>query len=388
MSTTRSSRYQEGSIDRVKRAKGPDVWVYRWRELQAYGRRVQRKKTIGSVEEFPREVDVKREVENLRSEINSKQDTIGKTTVGDTWGHFQANELHDPDVGRSPTTINGYLDYFPRHILPMWKNVPLDDVKSVAVEKWLRSLDLANGTKTKIRNHFSCLFSHAIRHELYTKLNPIASVRQSGLRQKDPEILTLDELRSLISHIENEAARVMVAIACTTALRRSEIRGLQFGDLDFDRRWINLKRGVIHNLITKLKTNASRKGIPMTDDLAELLQHWRTQTPYPGDGDWVFASPQREGKWPLNPAPTMIYWVQPAATKAGITKRINWHTFRHSVGSILGQSGEQIKVVQEILRHANSRITQDIYMQADQTAKREALQRFSGLHLLSERRSA
>jgi integrase len=49
----------------------------------------------------------------------------------------------------------------------------------------------------------------------------------------------------------------------------------------------------------------------------------------------------------------------------------------------LGQSGEHIKVVQEILRHANSRITQDVYMQADQTAKREAFNRFSGLRLVS-----
>jgi integrase len=81
------------------------------------------------------------------------------------------------------------LDYFQSQILAAWNDTALDDVKAVAVEKWLRSLDLAPGTKAKIRNHMSALFSHCIRHELYTKLNPIASVRQSAVWQHDPDIL-------------------------------------------------------------------------------------------------------------------------------------------------------------------------------------------------------
>jgi integrase len=371
--TTRSSRYQEGSIDRVPRAKGGDVWVYRWRELQEDGTRVQRKKTIGDVTRFPTEADVKREVENLRSEINAKQERIGKTTVGDAWGHFQLFELRDPDVDRSPTTVKSYLDYFKSQILPVWKDVPLDDVKSVAVEQWLRKLDLAPGTKAKIRNHLSAVFAHCIRHELYTKLNPIASVRQSAVRQSDPDILTLDEMKSIIGGIESQVIRVMVAVATASALRRSELRGLKFSDLNFDGLWFQLRRGIVNKDETKLKTKASRKGVPMNPELAEMLQDWRSHSPYPTDDDWVFASPFTEGKRPYWPDAAMKNHVRPAATAAGITKTIGWHTFRHSVGSHLGQSGENVKVVQELLRYASSRITQDVYQQADQGAKRSAL---------------
>ncbi len=49
---TRTHRYQEGSIDRVKRAKVPNVLVYRWRELQEDGSRLQRKRTIGNVKDL------------------------------------------------------------------------------------------------------------------------------------------------------------------------------------------------------------------------------------------------------------------------------------------------------------------------------------------------
>jgi len=52
------------------------------------------------------------------------------------------------------------------------------------------------------------------------------------------------------------------------------------------------------------------------------------------------------------------------------------------------QAGEDVKVVQEIMRHASSRITQDVYQQADQKAKREALKRFSGLFAMPDKKSA
>jgi len=64
--------------------------------------------------------------------------------------------------------------------------------------------------------------------------------------------------------------------------------------------------------------------------------------------------------------------IRPAAKRCGIDKQIGWHTFRHSYATHLKANGEDVKVVQESLRHANSRITLDTYTQALTTAKREA----------------
>jgi integrase len=161
MSTT---RYQEGSIERVLRAKGrPDVWVYRWHELQEDGSRVQRKKTIGDVEQFPAKASLKREVENLRAEIDAASERVAKITVADAWGHFQINELRDDATNRSEITISRYLALFEKNILPKWGKVPLDEVKTVQVEMWLRSLPHANGTRAKFRNVMCLLLNHAIR---------------------------------------------------------------------------------------------------------------------------------------------------------------------------------------------------------------------------------
>ena len=219
-------------------------------------------------------------------------------TIADAWGHFQEHELRNPQVDRSATTIQNYLDYFKTHIIPDWGKVYLDDVKAVKVEAWLGQLTrldgrtpLAPGTKAKLRNHFSSLFSHCIRWELYTKANPIEKVRQSAKRQKAPLTLTIEEIAMILYHIDSEAIRVMTAVAAGSALRRSEVRGLKWRDLDFENLWFDLKRGVVGRVESRMKTEASRKGLPMLPELAELLQGWRKHTPYPGDDQFVFASP-------------------------------------------------------------------------------------------------
>lgn len=285
-------------------------------------------------------------------------------------------------MGRSPTTIAGYRDYFKSQILPQWRDVFLEDVKAVAVERWLRGLDLAPGTKAKIRNHMSALFSHCIRHELYTKRNPISSVRQSAVRMKDPEILTVEEIQGIISWIEPLPIRMMVMVAATTACRRSEVRGLRWRDIDFEGLWLKLKRGVVRKEETPMKTKASRRGVPILRELADALAEWRKDTPYPGDDDWVFASPYTQGKRPYWPESALVDQVRPAAIKAGVTKHLGWHTFRHSVATILGEKEENVKVVQELLRHATSRITLDVYQQGNAEAKRSAISHMADVFVL------
>jgi hypothetical protein len=64
--------------------------------------------------------------------------------------------------------------------------------------------------------------------------------------------------------------------------------------------------------------------------------------------------------------------IRPVAKAIGIHKRIGWHTFRHTFGTLLKANGEDVKTVQELLRHANSRITLEVYTQATTSNKRAA----------------
>ncbi len=164
----------------------------------------------------------------------------------------------------------------------------------------------------------------------------------------------------------------MVLLAAATGLRASELLGLKWQDINFDSLEISLNRGVVHQVIGDLKTEASRKPLPLDPDLAQSLLAWRRMSPFDREHDWVFASPALRGKQPYWPENLLRRHIRPAAKRCGINTPIGWHTFRHSYATHLKANGEDVKVVQESLRHANSRITLDTYTQALTPAKREA----------------
>ena len=93
----------------------------------------------------------------------------------------------------------------------------------------------------------------------------------------------------------------------------------------------------------------------------------------------MFASPGTDGKQPLWPDSLLKRWIKPAAKRVGITKRVGWHTFRDTYSTLLRANGEDVKVVQGLLRHANSKITMDVYTQALSPAKREAQGRVASI---------
>ena len=67
--------------------------------------------------------------------------------------------------------------------------------------------------------------------------------------------------------------------------------------------------------------------------------------------------------------------IRPAAIKAGITKRIGLHTFRHTYSTLLQANENDVKVVQELMRHANVTTIMNVYTQAITSKKRQAQSR-------------
>jgi site-specific recombinase XerD len=68
-----------------------------------------------------------------------------------------------------------------------------------------------------------------------------------------------------------------------------------------------------------------------------------------------------------------------AARRAGITKKICWHTFRHTFSTLIKSLGVDAKIVQELLRHASFKTTMDGYTQAMEEPKRQAQEQLANL---------
>ena len=118
----------------------------------------------------------------------------------------------------SPYAQEVYGGYLNIWIVPKWGNYSLSDVRTVQVETWLGTLkQLSNGTRAKLRNIMSAIFAHAMRWEFFDR-NPITLVRQSTKRQREPEVLTVEELKALFEELEG-IYRTMVFVGGVVGMR-------------------------------------------------------------------------------------------------------------------------------------------------------------------------
>src|SRR6516225_8244523 len=94
---------QRGSLARVNRKEGPAVWQFRWSEKDLYGTRVQRKRTIGTVERYQDEAAARTAVTVLLGELNSDKHRMGShsITVAQLCDHFEQRELAKDNPWRS-----------------------------------------------------------------------------------------------------------------------------------------------------------------------------------------------------------------------------------------------------------------------------------------------
>jgi integrase len=360
------SRFQKGSLLKQRRKNGPDIWVFRWYD-ETSGKRTYKKRILGTVGDLPLRRDAEQAVADFRANINVEVRV--PQTVSDLAAHYRKHELTSDK--KAFATIESTSIYLSNHVVPKWGDVWLSDVRTVEVEQWLHSLPYAPATRSKIRNIMSTLFNHGIRHE-WIHRNPITKVRASAKRLREPDVLSPAELSALIAELPLRE-KAMVMLAASTGLRRSEFIALTWRDIDPLLIQVNVLRSCVRNHFGDTKTEASRRPVPLHSSVVQCLNEWRKKSKHNGDDDFLFPSNRKEGKQPITPDMVLKKVIRPALVRAKIIgKVIGWHSFRHSLATNLRAAGADLKTAQELLRHANSRITLDIYTRAISATKREA----------------
>jgi integrase len=259
-------------MQRNSRKEGPDVWQFRWSATRLDGKRLYHKKIVGTVEQYPDEDAARRSVVGLVSELNTdgRPPNSGTMTVAQLCDHFEQRELAKENTWRSHATKKIYKAYLTRWIRPHWQKYGLAEVRTIQVESWLRGLPLAKSSCAKIRNLMSVLFNHACRCELFDR-NPIYLVRQSAKRRTPPATLVPAEIKALIDGLALRE-RTLVLLAASTGLRQSEIFGLKWGDIDFERGTMSVIRSIVYGVVGPCKTESSQKPVPMHPTLADAVE--------------------------------------------------------------------------------------------------------------------
>jgi integrase len=374
MKRTRTS-YQRGSLQLNARRCGPDVWVYRWRERLPDETAARRGVTVGTVEQFPTKAQALRASEHMRVQANSRANTRDAITFRAVINRYKAEEMPNS------STASGYRSILKCHIEPRWANLPIAEVKPMLVRKWLSDLNLANKTKKNIKALMHSLCQCAMLWEwMPVSENPMSLFRarfedadHTRPAQEKERALTVEQFLGLLSAVEEPAYRLGMVLAVCLGLRCSELGGLQWSDLDWERRKLQIRRTYVGTKqYDRVKAAYSRKPIPLDDSILSALLDWRGRSEFKADGDWVFASPHVAGEKPYKMWGVQHNYIAPAARELKLGEHIGWHTLRHTYRTWLDETGATIGVQQKLMRHGDIRTTMNVYGDALEDSLRTA----------------
>ena len=121
---SRRTRYQQGSVQREKRQSGPDVWIFRWREVGPDGIGKQRKAIVGTVESLTTEAAALKAAHALRIDANQQTPLADgrPKTIAELIAHYRLKELAGDRNGRKAfLTRSAYECNLENGILPRWR---------------------------------------------------------------------------------------------------------------------------------------------------------------------------------------------------------------------------------------------------------------------------
>ena len=370
----KSVRYNRGTLCKEKRASGT-VWVFRWSE-EVKGRRRQHKDVIGTTKQFPTEAAANREADRLRCRLNENKTLLSlkAITFGEVINHYINHELSR--LSKSARKAN--KSYIKNWIEPVWHGHLAAGMKTMQIQAWLDGIQRPDGTKLKIKNVMSTIFSHAVRWELVER-NPICGQggtpghrgASTGVRQGNRVSITRVTLQpDVVSQaLEQLPLReaTMALLDAVTALRASELIALKWNNVGWDTGILQSQFAFVEGELkeTKSRNNA----LPLAEPVLQVLRLWREHTPYRSDEDWIFASPHYHGKTPYTYQILFRRHIRPVIEKISGLKSskqapIGWHTLRRSLATLLISNGENVKVAQSQLRHTTPKITLELYAQA------------------------
>jgi integrase len=298
------------------------------------GKRVEACRTVGLVDNFPRESDAWAEVK-----LHHPVGILGRMTITALFESYRATEL--PQKAHSTQKLHKQIleDY----ILVRWGRAYVDEVRVLELKRWFMAIakekGLAAQTVQKIKEVFGRLYAYGSENELIdANLNPVktCNIRGIGAKRKSKAIVVPPEIAWKIAMDLPMMHRTLVLLAAATGMRISELLGLQWGDIDWNARTIHMNRTWLYGQVGEGKSEESRKPVTMGKRIAEFLLQWRRETPYAAAEDWVFPSFKLKGAKPISGSQFVKDSIRPRFIQYGLIDaayrgRAGLHAFRHYV---------------------------------------------------------
>ena len=326
------------------------------------------------------QVEVK---EKLRTAIeNSKRldyTQTGKYTVGqwmDEWFEAYAK------VKVRPSSHQTYKGYIENHIKPNIGDIPIEKLTSLQLQKFYRLLltegrvpriesekqpkGLSAKTVRNINQVISSAMDMAVRHKLILS-NPTEGCELPKVEHREMKTLPAEQLGAFLREAKESGVYELYYMDLATGLRRGELLGLKWEDIDLQNGIIHVRRQVarVDGEVKEmpLKTKNAYRNISISQDAVAMLTEMEAHR----SSDYVF--PSSTGG-PISPdsVNNMLHRV---LKRAGLPS-IRFHDLRHTFATLALQNGVDIKTVSGMLGHFSAGFTLDTYAHVTTSAQKEA----------------
>lgn len=262
---------------------------------------------------------------------------VGRYTVGQwmkVWFEHYAKIKVRPS---SHQTYRGYID---NHIKPNIGKVPLEKLTSLELQKFykklleqgrvdrLESRHQAKGLSPKtVRNIHQIISStmNLAREQKLITANPAEGCALPRLEHKEMKTLLVEQLQSFLREAKDSGAFELYYLELATGLRRGELLGLKWEDIDLERGDLRVRRQIarINGEVVEapLKTKNAYRTLPLAEDTIDVLKAQRKKA---GGSPWVFPSPTGG---PISPG-SVLHMLHRVLKRAGLP-RVRFHDLRH-----------------------------------------------------------
>ena len=255
---------------------------------------------------------------------------------------------HDPETGKA-----------------IIKNV-LGKTQAEAKEK---PKGLAPKTVRNIHQMIGSAYNLAIEQKLASK-NPTQGCALPKVEHREMKTLTADQLNAFFHEAKDSGVYELYYLDLATGLRRGELLGLKWTDIDLDRGVLKIQRAISRQngkvVEAPLKTKNAYRTLPLSADAISVLEAQKNKV---GSSEWVFPSPTGG---PMSPD-SVLHMLQRVLKQAGLP-RIRFHDLRHTFATMALQNGVDVKTVSSMLGHYSAGFTLDTYAHVTTDAQLKAAQ--------------
>ena len=321
--------------------------------------------------------------EKLKEKIAGLTDTNKTKTAVMTLGEWMDkwyNEYCKPAL--RPNTAAGYENHIYKHIIPDIGNTPLSKLNQSDLQSYYARLK-KNGRLVRrdtfgtglsdraVRACHGCIYSalaKAVEEKLIRK-NPADGCRLPPKKGREMQILSQDDMQRLLFQAKEEGFYEMFLLDLATGLRRGELLGLRWEDIDLKSGEMHIRRQIKFTggklIESALKTKSANLTIILPPELCEVLSAYRKGN----SSRWLFPSPVKEDA-PRDPTACRKRLSQ-ILERIGC-KHVRFHDLRHTFASHALQFGMDVKTLAAVVGHASVETTLNIYAHVTSAMKEQA----------------